>query len=99
MTQFNLSNLIYGNGFRLSVTFMMRFYILVTLFIICANQTNGQQLFIVKYPTETHQASIQNFDIAQDKQGILYFANTNGVLIFDGIHWQMLELPGKEYVR
>ena len=99
MTQFNLTNLIYRNGFRLSVTIMMRFYILVTLLIICANQTNGQQLFIVKYPTETHQASIQNFDIAQDKQGILYFANTNGVLIFDGIHWQMLELPGKEYVR
>jgi signal transduction histidine kinase/ligand-binding sensor domain-containing protein len=77
----------------------MRFYISFTLLTICHFKTNGQQLFIVKYPTETHQASIQNFDIAQDKQGTLYFANTNGVLIFDGIHWQMLELPGKEYVR
>jgi signal transduction histidine kinase/ligand-binding sensor domain-containing protein len=93
-----LSNLIYRNGFSLSVT-ILRLYRLVTLLIICLSETKGQQLFIVKYPTETHQASIQNFDIAQDKQGTLYFANTNGVLIFDGTHWQILELPGKAYVR
>ncbi|HTJ52224.1 MAG TPA: ATP-binding protein [Cyclobacteriaceae bacterium] len=42
---------------------------------------------------------MQNGDMAQDKQGTLYFANTNGVLIFDGIHWEVLELPGKAYVR
>ena len=42
---------------------------------------------------------MQNSDMAQDKQGTIYFANTNGVLIFDGIHWEVLELPGKAYVR
>jgi signal transduction histidine kinase/ligand-binding sensor domain-containing protein len=42
---------------------------------------------------------MQNWRVVQDKQGTLYFANTNGVLIFDGIHWELVGLPGKAYLR
>ncbi|WP_159453661.1 sensor histidine kinase [Ohtaekwangia koreensis] len=52
-----------------------------------------------KYPTEVHRASTQNWGVVQDKQGTLYFANTMGVLIFDGIQWEVIELPGKASVQ
>ncbi len=77
----------------------MRFYISVILLIVCYYKINGQQLLIQKYPTEVYQASTQNWRMVQDHQGTLYFANTEGVLIFDGIHWQLIPLPGKANLR
>lgn len=78
----------------------MRLYILLIFTLTgCCKSAFGQQLFMQRYPTETHQASVQNWDIAQDEQGTLYFANTDGVLMFDGIHWDLLELPGNAYCR
>ncbi len=34
-------------------------------------------------------------DIDQGEDGVIYIANENGVLIFDGSQWQIIELPGK----
>lgn len=45
------------------------------------------------YPAEVHQAGPQNFDIAQDRDGVLYFGNLHGLVIYDGAWWQLLELP------
>lgn len=76
----------------------MRLYIsFILIFIGCCKSTIGQQLFIQHYPTELHKASFQNWDIEQDHQGILYFANSYGILIFDGTHWERVELPGDAY--
>ncbi|HEY9045991.1 MAG TPA: ATP-binding protein [Ohtaekwangia sp.] len=40
---------------------------------------------------------MQNWDAEQDEWGIMYFANTDGVLIFDGIRWELITLPGTAY--
>ena len=32
----------------------------------------------------------QNWDILQDNRGIMYFANTKGLLEFDGKNWRVL---------
>jgi signal transduction histidine kinase len=78
----------------------MRLYLKFILIIIGSCKSGfGQQLFVQRYPTETHQASVQNWNIAQDQQGTFFFANTDGVLIFDGIHWDLLPLPGNAYCR
>ncbi len=76
----------------------MRLYIsFILVFLGCCKSTIGQQLFIQRYPTELHKGAFQNWDIQQDRQGILYIANSYGVLIFDGTHWERLTLPGEGY--
>jgi class 3 adenylate cyclase len=48
-----------------------------------------------RYSAKQYGASPQNWGVAQDKRGILYFANTDGLLEFDGNSWRMIGLPGK----
>jgi hypothetical protein len=41
----------------------------------------------------------QNFAIAEDRQGIVYVGNRDGLLEFDGSRWQLHGLPNGELVR
>ena len=40
-----------------------------------------------------YHADRQNWAIAEDNRGILYFGNTSGVLEFDGTRWRLIALP------
>ncbi len=40
------------------------------------------------FQTVEYQAGIQNWDIVQDKRGMLYIANNFGLLEYDGHRWQ-----------
>lgn len=42
---------------------------------------------------------MQNWDIVQDHSGVIFIANNEGMLAFDGKHWQLLHLPNKTIVR
>ena len=42
---------------------------------------------------------MQNWDIRQDKNGIIYFANNEGLVSFDGKYWNIYSLPNKTIVR
>ena len=44
-------------------------------------------------------AQAQNWGITQDRYGILYVANSGGVLRFDGQQWTVHQLPGRPTVR
>lgn len=48
---------------------------------------------ILSYPKSVYHAGTQNWDVAQDKNGFMYFANNDGVLKFDGFHWDLLSVP------
>ncbi len=54
---------------------------------------------IINYPKETYNAGTQNRGIVQDKNGIVYFANHEGLLSFDGTYWKTYPLPNKTIVR
>ncbi|HEX5025821.1 MAG TPA: hypothetical protein VFV68_11140, partial [Agriterribacter sp.] len=54
---------------------------------------------IVSYPKQVYKAGTQNWDICQDKGGLLYFANNEGLLSFDGNYWKLYPLPNKTIVR
>ncbi|MCD6090001.1 MAG: hypothetical protein J7J72_00740, partial [Bacteroidales bacterium] len=43
--------------------------------------------FIKNYPRKITQAGQQNWMIDQDSSGIMYFANNDGLLEFNGIDW------------
>ncbi len=54
---------------------------------------------IVNYTKQAYNAGSQNWGIAQDKKGILYFANSQGLLTFDGSFWRKYLLPNNTIVR
>ncbi len=53
----------------------------------------------INYPKHTYKAGTQNWGICQDKNGLMYFANNEGVLCFDGTSWKNYPLPNKTIVR
>ncbi|WP_439504853.1 ligand-binding sensor domain-containing protein [Sediminibacterium sp.] len=54
---------------------------------------------INNYTKNLYNAGAQNWDIRQDKQGVIYVANNEGLLTFDGQTWQLYPLPNKTIVR
>ena len=54
---------------------------------------------IVNYSKQVYTAGSQNWNIAQDKNGIMYFANNDGLLSFDGTSWRTYRLPNKTIAR
>lgn len=54
---------------------------------------------IVNYGHVQYGGGTHNWDIEQDRNGILYFANDEGVLTFDGSYWKIYQLPNKTIVR
>ncbi len=45
------------------------------------------------YTPSEYGAFDQNWDVTQDSLGIMYFANGDGVLTYDGVNWELIELP------
>ncbi|EDM35449.1 hypothetical protein PBAL39_13305 [Pedobacter sp. BAL39] len=54
---------------------------------------------ILNYTNEQYKAGIQNWDVAQGKNGILYFGNNEGLLTFNGTFWNLDRLPNFTAVR
>lgn len=55
--------------------------------------------FVDIYTAEDYQAHSQNWAIAQDSAGRMYFGNSNGLLVFNGISWRLFELQNSSIVR
>ncbi|MFH6986955.1 triple tyrosine motif-containing protein [Flavobacterium collinsii] len=51
------------------------------------------------YKRNEYKGGTQNWNIGQDKNGNLYFANNNGLLQFDGASWRKYPLPNRTSVR
>lgn len=49
------------------------------------------------YNSFTYHYGMQNWCCTQDDRGIMYFANNNGVLSFDGYSWRTIALPSKDW--
>src|ERR1035437_3550928 len=47
------------------------------------------------YSTKTYNALPQNRAIVQDKRGVMYFANNEGVLEYDGVFWRTIKVPNE----
>jgi serine phosphatase RsbU (regulator of sigma subunit) len=54
--------------------------------------------FIKNYSEKNYNAHAQNSYIVQDKKGIIFFANNDCVLNFDGINWESTYLPNIAHV-
>lgn len=54
---------------------------------------------IQNYKRSDYKGGTQNWDIDQDKNGNLYFANNNGLFQFDGSSWRKYNIPNSIAVR
>ncbi len=54
---------------------------------------------VLNYNKQTYNAGLQNWDFEQDINGIIYIANNEGLLSFDGTFWKLNPLPNKTIVR
>lgn len=78
----------------------MKKLLLFLLFPVFANSQNTIGLpDIINYSKLSYNAGLQNWDIKQDRNGIVYFANNEGLLSFDGKNWKIYPLPNKTIVR
>ncbi len=62
------------------------------LFYLAAFNEQGSPL-LNNYSSTDYRANNQNYAITEDHRGILYAANFDGVLEFDGISWNLIRLP------
>lgn len=54
---------------------------------------------IYNYSRHDYNASTQNWTIIQDKRGVLYVGNNDGVLEFDGINWKKITITNSSVIR
>ncbi|SEJ21803.1 Two component regulator propeller [Dyadobacter sp. SG02] len=75
----------------------------VLFLIVFCGQLHGQNTIglpeVVNYSKQTYHAGTQNWAIRQGRNGMMYFANNEGLLTFDGIYWRTYPLPNKTKVR
>lgn len=59
--------------------------------------------FIINFPessyaSESYISSPQNWDFVQDSRGLIYTANSSGILEYDGYRWRMVNGTAKKFI-
>lgn len=72
---------------------------LFCLILVCRGQNTIGIPDISNYTRDIYGAGTQNRGIVQDRSGVMYFANYEGLLSFDGNYWKTYPLPNKTVVR
>ncbi|MDM8003996.1 MAG: triple tyrosine motif-containing protein [Bacteroidota bacterium] len=77
----------------------------MALFVISlfsASEGEAQEIgtpFIRNFSKADYRASTQNWAVAQDARGFMYFANNDGLLVYDGVQWHLFPMPNLSMVR
>ena len=82
--------------------FMLRIAILF-LIVLSFLQSPAQNTIglpeITNYSRNMFRGGMQTWCIRQDQRGIIYCANNEGLLVFDGSHWKKYVLPNETIIR
>lgn len=80
---------------------MKLFIILFLTFFSTIAQSQNLSLLppIYNYSQTQYKAGMQNWQVSQCEDGVLYVANNQGLLTFDGQVWQLHYLPQKKIAR
>ena len=81
---------------------MKRFAIAACLCLLvgqafCQNTIGLPQ--ILNYNNSDFHGGSQTWDIKQDSRGVMYFANNDGLISFDGSYWKVYPVPNKTILR
>jgi DNA-binding CsgD family transcriptional regulator len=79
---------------------------LLTLFIffmaltaIAADIKSIGTPYLQNYTKSIYLSGNQNWSVARDNSGVMYFGNAQGLLTFDGKYWQQYKMPNQQIVR
>lgn len=78
---------------------MKKILFLLLIPVLVSSQNTIGLPDIINYSKLSYNAGLQNWDVKQDKNGIVYIANNEGLLSFDGKNWKIYPLPNKTIVR
>lgn len=84
---------------RKAVTTIIGLYLLLLSCPIFSQVKNIGIPLILNFPKSTYNAGTQSWGIIQDKRGMMYFANNDGILEFDGKYWRCYPMPNLSVVR
>jgi len=83
----------------LKKTYLLLIIIFCWQSIVFAKIKNNGIPFIKNYYKNEYKGGTQNWDVVQTPNGLMYFANNDGVLEFDGNNWRLIQMPNKSIVR
>ncbi len=82
---------------------MKYFYLFIFIFYFLPANLQGQDPIglpqVTSYRGLDYGAGTQNWGISQDREGVLYFANNEGLLTFNGTYWKLYPFPNKTILR
>ena len=73
--------------------------VIALLFCITGNAKVPYIPKIINYSVSDYKAGNQNWAVSQGPGGKMYIGNNRGLLVFDGIHWDLVKLPNNPGVR
>ena len=84
---------------------IVRFLLFFICFLGVYSELNAEDIrrigvpYIHNYTKAVYGSGNQNWSVARDKRGVMYFGNTQGLLSFDGKYWRQYEMPNRQIVR
>jgi serine phosphatase RsbU (regulator of sigma subunit)/ligand-binding sensor domain-containing protein len=93
------------NCSKVNLTIRLPLFFSSLLFILTLGWLNGSadifqgEPYITHYTPDQFGSNPQNWSAAQDNQGIMYFGNSDGILIYDGSSWSLAPIPNASLVR
>lgn len=55
--------------------------------------------YVQNYTKRDYMAGNKNWSAVKDRNGVMYFGNSDGLLAFDGHYWNLYRLPNRQIVR
>ena len=76
----------------------------LAIMLVCCGQAlaeikNIGTPFIRNFAKSDYRAGTQSWGEAQDLKGFIYFANNDGLLVYDGVQWDVYRMPNLSMVR
>lgn len=83
---------------------LLHFILLLTLNIFCVS-SKAQEIprigvpYVQNFHKSLYAAGNQNWSIAKNQKGMMYFGNAGGLMSYDGKYWQKHHLPNNQIIR
>lgn len=85
---------------RSVILFFLFHYLLLAGTVVKADNIKSIGIpYVQNFTKSVYQSGNQNWAIAKDKKGIMYFGNAQGLLTYDGKYWQQYLMPNRQIVR
>ncbi len=77
----------------------LRYFIFLFIFFLSGNLLAQYTPYFQNFSLSEYNAGNQNWGVSRADNGMLYVANNNGLLQYNGLKWDFMELPNKTTIR